>query len=156
LTAEQAREVSDKKIVVIPTKSIAQGISAVISFNQEMDVEENRKSMLEAMERIKSGEITFAIRDSESKMGKIARNDVIGICNGEIRAIGRDLVETSLDLIGSMVREEDEILTIYKGEGSSDQDTELLADRIKKIYPHLEVEVHEGSQPLYPYLFSLE
>ncbi|WP_176229945.1 DAK2 domain-containing protein [Candidatus Hakubella thermalkaliphila] len=156
LTAEQAGKVSDKKMVVIPTKSIAQGISAVLSFNQEMDVEENRKSMLEAMERVKSGEITFAIRDSESKIGKITRHDVIGICNGEIRAIGRDLVETSLDLIGSMVGEEDEILTIYKGEGSSDEDTELLADRIKKLYPHLEVELHEGGQPLYPYLFSLE
>ncbi|MBT9171070.1 MAG: hypothetical protein DDT18_01433 [Actinobacteria bacterium] len=156
LTAEQAGKVSDKKMVVIPTKSIAQGISAILSFNQEMDVEENRKSMLEAMERVKSGEITFAIRDSESKIGKITRHDVIGICNGEIRAIGRDLVETSLDLIGSMVGEEDEILTIYKGEGSSDEDTELLADRIKKLYPHLEVELHEGGQPLYPYLFSLE
>lgn len=156
LTAEQAGKVSDKKVLVIPTKSIAQGISAILSFNQEMDVEENRKSMLEATERVKSGEITFATRDSESKMGKITRNDVIGICNGEIRAIGRDLVETSLDLIGSMVGEEDEILTIYKGEGSSDQDTELLADRIKKLYPYLEVEVQEGGQPLYPYLFSLE
>ncbi|MDW7670844.1 MAG: DAK2 domain-containing protein [Bacillota bacterium] len=156
MAANQAKALSTKAITVIPTKTVPQGISAVLAFNPEAAVEDNETAMNQAIGVVRTGQVTFAVRDTEMNGLAIQKGAMIGLADKEILAAGKDVTQVSLDLVGKMVREGDEILTVYYGEEISEFMAIDLEEKLTEIYPDLEVEVYYGGQPLYYYIFSLE
>ncbi len=156
MAANQARDITDKKVTVIPTKTIPQGIAAILAFNPEEDAEENAKAMTKVIKEVKTGQVTYAVRDTSFKEITIIKDELIGLSNQEIRSAGKDLQKVASELIEQMVSEEDELLTIYYGEDVEPEDAKKLQKLLETAYPDLEVELYEGGQPLYYYIFSLE
>jgi uncharacterized protein len=156
MAANQAKALSTKAITVIPTKTVPQGISAVLAFNPEAALEDNETAMNQAIGLVRTGQVTFAVRDTEMNGLTIQKGAMIGLADKEILAAGKDVTQVSLDLVGKMVRKGDEILTVYYGEEVSEVMAIDLEEKLTQIYPDLEVEVYYGGQPLYYYIFSLE
>ena len=157
LAANQAKYMTeDKKIVVIPTKTIAQGITAVINYVPEKSVEDNEKDMTEEISRVKTGQITYAVRDTHIDDKEIHEGDIMGIGDAGILAVGKDIAETTKAMMAELVDEDSEIIGIYYGEDISEEDAQKLGDELAALYPNTEVEVHEGVQPIYYYVISVE
>lgn len=156
LTATQAAKISKKDVIVIPTKTIPQGISAVLNFNKDLTLEENLKNMEEAYKKIKSGEITIAVRNANLLVGEIKKGDVIGLFDGKIKVVSDNVVSATLELIKDMIDENDSIITFYTGKDSKEEDNEKIKMEILKNYPNLDIEFHNGGQPFYNYIFSCE
>ena len=157
LAAEQARELTkDKKIVVIPTKNIPQGISAMINFVEGMTAEENEKAMTEGLSEVKSGQITYAVRDTSIDGKEIKAGDIMGLSDKTIETVGTDIVATTVDLLRKMMDEESEIVTIYYGEEGSEEDAGKIAEAVERMDSDVEVEIHYGGQPIYYYFVSVE
>lgn len=156
LTAKQSIELSSKEAVVIPTRSIPEAFSALLAFDEDKALGENERKMSEALAGVKTGEITRATRNSSSPIGSIKKGDFIGISNSQIAAIDTSLLEVSLKLISSMIDEENEVVTILTGKGISGDEKKELVKKLSEKYPEVEVEVHEGSQPLYPLIVGVE
>ncbi|MGE5592536.1 MAG: DAK2 domain-containing protein [Betaproteobacteria bacterium] len=156
LTADKVREFVDKTISVVPTKTIPQGVAALVAFNAAADVSANERAMREALANVSTGEVTYAVRSSSMNGFSIDQNDIIGIKDGEICAAGKDRDEVAMSLASQMVTEESSLLTIYYGQDVHASDAQALAERLSDIYPHCEVEVHYGGQPLYYYIMSAE
>lgn len=156
LTAEKVREFVDKIISVVPTKTIPQGVAALVAFNAASDIAANERAMNEALGHVSTGEVTYAVRSSSVNGFTIDQNDIIGIKDGEICAAGKDRDEVAMSLASQMVTEESSLLTIYYGQGVRAPEAQALAERLSDIYPHCEVEVHYGGQPLYYYIMSAE
>ena len=157
LAAEQARDLTeDKKIVVLPTKTIPQGISAMIGYMPEASVDENAENMKDAYQDIASGQVTYAVRDTSIDGKEIHNGDIMGINDGGIAAVGKDLMETTIDLLSTMVDEDSELICLYYGADVSKQDADALSDEIEEKFPEYEVEVNFGGQPIYYYMISVE
>lgn len=156
LAAEQAAQMSDKEVHVIPTKNVAMGIAAAVAFQPELDSAENVKRMNDAAQRVKTGTITYAVRDSEYEALHIKEGDIIGLCNGKIHCSGKNAREVALELMRELVTDNDELITIYYGKDTSSKDAESLSEEIAKLYDHCDVETHMGGQSLYYYLISVE
>lgn len=157
LAANQAADLSEeKKIHVIPTKTIPQGISALINFIPEQSAEENAERMTEELANIKSGQITYAVRDTVIDDKEIKENDYMGIGDDGILAVGADMNETLFEMIDQLVDEESGIISLYYGEDVSEEDAQALADQLQEKYEDLEVEVNNGGQPIYYYILSVE
>ncbi|RQD70347.1 MAG: DAK2 domain-containing protein [Tindallia sp. MSAO_Bac2] len=156
MAANQAREITDKNVTVIPSKTIPQGIAAILSFNQDRDPGYNEESMNASIKEVRTGQVTYAVRDTSFKGMTIVKDELIGLSDKEIRSAGKDLQKVATELIDQMTSEEDEILTIYYGEDVSLEEATKLQEILESKYPELEVEVYEGGQPLYYYIFSLE
>lgn len=156
LTADRVREFVDKTISVIPTKTIPQGVAALVAFNAASDIAANERAMNEALGHVSTGEVTYAVRSSSVNGFTIDQNDIIGIKDGEICAAGKDRDEVAMSLASQMVTEESSLLTIYYGQEVRAPEAQALAERLSDIYPHCEVEVHYGGQPLYYYIMSAE
>ncbi len=156
LAAQQAAELSDKEVHVIPTKNVAMGISAAVAFQPELPSDENIRRMEEAAERVKTGMITFAVRDSEYASMHIKEGDIIGLYNGKIQFTGKDVHEVAMELMKVLVTDEDELITIYYGKDTSKENAEALCSEIAELYDACDVEMHMGGQPLYYYLISVE
>ena len=157
LAANQAAELSEeKKIYVIPTKTIPQGISALINFIPEQSAEENADRMTGELCNVKSGEITYAVRDTVIDDKEIKENDYMGIGDDCLLAVGAELNETLLAMIDELVDEESGIISLYYGEDVSEEDAQALADQLQEKYEDLEVEVNDGGQPIYYYILSVE
>ena len=157
LAAEQAKSlVEDKKIIVIPTKTVPQGISAVIAFNPEVSAEENAEAMTEALSYVKSGQVTYAVRDTSFEGHEIHESDIMGISDHGIVAVGQDIDETTLSMIDTMVDDESGLLSIYYGSDVTEEQAQGLAARFTEKYPLVDVEVHNGGQPIYYYVVSVE
>ena len=156
MAANQAKIISSKNIIVIPTKSVPQGISALIAFNIDADARINEEAMLEALKNIKTAQVTYAVRDTTFNDIVIAKGDIIGMGNGDIKAAGKDLVEVSKKLLSELVSEEDEIITVYYGQDVAENDANKFAQELEKIFPNCDIELYDGGQPLYYYLFSIE
>ncbi len=157
LAAEQARElVEDKEIIVLPTKTIPQGISAVISYVEEESVESNTEAMKESIEAVKTGQITYAVRDTSVDGKEIHVGDIMGIGDTGIKAVGKEIDETALELLDSIVEEDSEIICLYYGEEVKEADAERLTARIQEKYPECDVELQYGGQPIYYYVMSVE
>lgn len=157
LAANQAADLSEeKKIHVIPTKTIPQGISALINFIPEQSAEENAERMTEELANIKSGQITYAVRDTVIDDKEIKENDYMGIGDSGILAVGTDMNETLFEMIDQLVDEESGIISLYYGEDVSEEDAQSLADQLQEKYEDLEVEVNNGGQPIYYYILSVE
>lgn len=157
LAAEQARELTeDKNIVVIPTKNIPQGIAAMINYVEGMSAEENELAMTEGLGEVKSGQVTYAVRDTSIDGKEIKAGDIMGLSDKTIEAVGTDVVDTTVELLRQLMDEESELVTIYYGEEGSEEDAQKIAEAIEKIDEDVEVEIHYGGQPIYYYFVSVE
>lgn len=156
LTAEQAATLTRKEVLVLPTKSIPEAFSALLAFDESKSLAENAREMEEAINRIKSGEVTIAVRDSKCKTGQIKKGDFIGLFDHEIKVSGKDFIKTAVKLIRSMVEEKDENIMLLTGSDVEPHQAEKLKKEIEKICHHCEVELHHGKQPLYHLIVSVE
>lgn len=157
LAANQARDLTeDKEIVVVPTKTVPQGISAIISFVPEKNGEENLKAMMEAVSRVKTGQITYAVRDTRIDDKEIHEGDIMGIGDSGILAVGKTKEEVAKETIASMMDEDGEIISLYYGADTEEAEAEALAEELKALYPDCEIEVNQGGQPIYYYIISVE
>lgn len=157
MAAEQAAEMADSEVAVIPTKTIPQGMSAMLGFNPEADLDTNKEEMTSLMSEVKTGQITYAVRDTQIDGLDIEKDHFMGIADGKISATDKDAVTTAKALLNQMIDEdEDEILTILTGEGVDDKDVAELEAYVEETFEDLEVEIHHGGQPIYSYIFSIE
>jgi DAK2 domain fusion protein YloV len=157
LAAEQAKAMTkDKNIVVIPSKTIPQGIAAVINFVSGKSIEENEASMVEAMGRVKTGSVTYAVRDTKIDGLEIKNGDYMGLDDKTIKSTGSDIEQVTYDLVDTMVEEDSELISIYYGEEANEDDAQKIADSLMDKYDYLDVEVHAGNQPVYYYVISVE
>ena len=155
MAANQAVDlVEDKQIIVIPTKTIPQGITALVNYIPDHSAEENKEQMMAEIENVKTGQVTYAVRDTEIDGKTIKQNDFMGIGDKSILSVGTDLKATTLEMVDAMVDEDSAIVSIYFG---SDEDSaNELAAAIEEKYPDVEVEVNDGGQPIYYYVISVE
>lgn len=157
LAAQQAKAlVEDKEIIIIPTKTVPQGISALIAFETECSVEENEAAMTEMMNGVKTGEVTYAVRDTTIDGKQIKVNDIMGIDDDGIQEVGKDVQEVTMGLLRSMVDEDSELICIYYGEETPEEKALELSKKAEELYPDCEVQVEYGGQPIYYFLLSVE
>lgn len=156
MTAEQAAEVSDRDVRVIPTKSVPQGLSALFSFNAMNDADRNQKEMTESISQVKSGQITKSIRDTAIDGIDIKKDDIMGLVENKIVSSGDSLEETLISVTSQMVDNDTEMVTIISGEEAEASCTDALVSYIEEKFPEVETEVHEGKQPLYHYIIAAE
>ena len=157
LAANQAAEIEEEKqVIVIPTKTIPQGISALISFDETATAEANQAGMEDAITAVKSGQVSYAVRDTSIDGKEIKTGDYMGIDDVGIQAVGQDITEVVKDLIGAMADEDSELLSIYYGSDVEEEKANALVEAVQAAYPDFEVEAHAGGQPIYYYILSLE
>ena len=154
--ANQAAELSGKDVRVIPTKNVAMGIAAAIAFQDDHDPDENVKRMDEAAQHVKTAMVTYAIRDSEYNGIQIKQGDIIGLHNGQIEYSGSSIHDVVMEMMKNIITDEDELITVYYGADVSEADAEAISSDIEKSYDFCDVECHNGGQPLYYYLISVE
>ena len=157
LAANQAQALTeDKKIIVIPTKTVPQGIAAIISFDPTASAEDNKENMKEALSMVKTGQITYAVRDTHIDDKEIKEGNIMGIGDDSILAVGEDIAEITKETIDLMADEETELISVYYGEDITEEDANALGEELQEKYPDCEVEVYEGGQPIYYYVVSVE
>ena len=157
MAANQAVDlVEDKQIIVIPTKTIPQGITALVNYIPDHSAEENKEQMMAEIENVKTGQVTYAVRDTEIDGKTIKQNDFMGIGDKSILSVGTDLRATTLEMVDAMVDEDYAIVSIYFGSDSDEDSANELAAAIEEKYPDVEVEVNDGGQPIYYYVISVE
>lgn len=157
LAANQARDLTkDKEIIVIPTKTVPQGITAVINFAPDEDVHTNEETMTEAIQTVKTGQVTYAVRDTKINDKEIHEGDIMGIGDEGILAVGTSIIETAKELLAELVTEESELISIYYGEDISEEEAEKFIADVEETYPDLDVDAHCGGQPIYYYVMSVE
>ena len=157
LAANQARDLTeDKNIIVIPTKTIPQGITALISYVPDKTVEQNTEEMLEAVQNVKTGQITYAVRDTRIDDKDIRQGDIMGIGDHGLLAVGPGIEDITVAALQEMVDEDSEIISVYYGQEVSEEDAEHLEERLSELYPDFDIEIHNGGQPIYYYVVSVE
>ncbi len=157
LAANQAADIEeDKNIIVIPTKSVPQGISAMIGFVAEDTPENNKESMIEAMSEVKSGQVTYAVRDTSVDGFSIKNGDIMGIDDEGIKAVGDDIENVTLNLLEEMTDEDSGLISIYYGSDVNEENADKLKRKVEESYPDLDIEVNYGGQPIYYYIVSVE
>ena len=156
MAANQAKELSDKNIVVIPTKNTPQGFTSLVSFNGEATVEENESAMIEALTLVKSGQITYAVRDTVINDVEVNEGNIIGIAEGKLQAAGDSVDEITTKLVENLVDEDSAIITLFYGEDVSEEEANKLRDELEEKFEDIDVELYYGGQPLYYYLISVE
>ena len=157
LAANQAKSlVEEKEIIVIPTKTVPQGITAIINFMPDADAKTNEEAMLEEIKNVKTGQMTYAVRDTHIDDKEIHEGDIMGIGDSGILAVGKDLEETTKEMIANLVDEDSELISIYYGEEVSEEEAEKFAGEITELYPDVDVDIQFGGQPIYYYVLAVE
>lgn len=156
MAANQAAEMSDKDIYVIPTTTIQQGIACATVFNFDSEAQENFESLNNTIEEIKTGAVTYAVRDTEIDGINIKEGNMLGLVEGKIKEVGEDKKEVASKVIKDMVDEDSELITVYYGEEVSDEDADDFQNELQKEYEELDIQVYKGNQPLYYFLISVE
>lgn len=157
LAANQAKAlVEDKEIIVIPTKTVPQGITAIINFMPDADAKMNEETMLEEIQRVKSGQVTYAVRDTHIDDKEIHEGDIMGIGDKGILAVGKGIEETTKAMLEQLVDEESELISLYYGEEVKEEDADQLIQEIEELYPDVDVDAHFGGQPIYYYVLAVE
>jgi uncharacterized protein len=156
MAAQQAADVSDEEIYVIPSKTVPQGLSALLAFNPSTDVKTNESAMMDALQHVKTGQITFAVRDTQIDGLEIEKDDFMGISEGKIVIKNKDKENAAKDLLSQMLDEDSEILTIIYGEDVTEEEVTSLTQFVEENFADVEIEVHNGGQPLYSFIFSIE
>ena len=157
LAANQAKSlVKDKEVIVIPTKTVPQGITAIINFVPDMSAEENEEVMLEEIKRVKTGQVTYAVRDTSFDGKEIHVNDIMGIGDAGIISVGKEVEATTLEMLAELVDDESELVSVYYGSDVSEEEAEALTEKIQELYPDVDVDTHFGGQPIYYYVLAVE
>ena len=157
LAANQAKALTkDKDIIVIPTKTVPQGITAVINYVPEKSVEDNEKDMTEEISRVKTGQITYAVRDTHIDDKEIHEGDIMGIGDHGMLAVGKEVAAVAKETVEQMVDDETELISIYYGEGFTEEEAEALAGELEEQYDYCDIEVNCGGQPIYYCIISVE
>ena len=157
LAANQAQSLTDDKdIIVIPTKTVPQGITAIISYMPEADVDTNIEALEEAIKNVKTGQVTYAVRDTHIDDKEIHEGDIMGIGDQGILAVGQSVEETTKEMLAQLVDEESELISLYFGQDVLEEDAENFAQEVEALYPDVDVDVHKGGQPIYYYVLSVE
>lgn len=156
MAANQAKELSDKNIIVIPTKNVAQAFATLVTFDADADVSENEANMMEALSSVKSGQVTYAVRDTVINDVEVKEGNIIGIAEGKLLSAGNKVEEITTDLIEKLVGEDSAIITLFYGEDTDEKEAEALRDSLEEKFEDIDVELHYGGQPLYYYLISVE
>ena len=156
MAANQAASVVDEQVFVIPAKTVPQGMSALLAFNPDQEAEANEANMLSAIQQVKSGQVTFSVRDTHIDGKDIKKGDFMGILNGTIIGTSENQLSAAKMLLAEMIGEDDEIVTILYGEDASQEEAEQLEAFLSEKYEEIEVEIHNGKQPLYSYIVSAE
>ena len=155
LAANQAQSLTDDKdIIVIPTKTVPQGITAIISYMPEADVDTNIEALEEAIKNVKTGQVTYAVRDTHIDDKEIHEGDIMGIGDRGILAVGQSVEETTKEMLAQLVDEESELISLYFGQDVLEEDAENFAQEVEELYPDVDVDVHMGGQPIYYYVLS--
>ena len=142
--------------MVVPTKTIPQGITAMISYVPEKNSAENTEAMLQAIEHVKTGQITYAVRDTRIDDKEIHEGDIMGIGDAGILAVGQSVEETTKEMLADLVDEDTELISLYYGQDVLAEDAERFSAEIEELYPDVDVDVHSGGQPIYYYVLSVE
>mgnify|MGYP000471782893 FL=1 len=156
MAANQAKELSDKNIIVIPTKNVAQAFATLVTFDADADVAENEANMMDALSTVKSGQVTYAVRDTVINDVEVKEGNIIGIAEGKLLSAGENVAEITTDLVEKLVDEDSAIITLFYGEDTSEEDAEALRNELEEKFEDIDVELHYGGQPLYYYLVSVE
>ncbi|KYH35905.1 dihydroxyacetone kinase subunit DhaL [Clostridium tepidiprofundi DSM 19306] len=156
MSASQASELADKNVVVIPSKTIPQGITALTVFDFNSDLDENIKNMNEAIGMVSTGAVTYAVKDTETDGKVIKQGDILGLIEGKIQEIGKDVFNVCSDMIEKMVNEHSELITLYYGEDCKSEDVEKFVKELEEKYSDLDIQYYEGKQPLYYFIVSVE
>ena len=157
MAANQSRDLTeDKEIIVIPSKTVPQGIAAVINFSADAGVKENEEVMMEAIANVKTGQVTYAVRDTHIDDKEIHEGDIMGIGDTGILAVSTSIDSTTKEMLAQLVDEDSELISIYYGEDVSDEDAEHLIAEIEELYPDQDVDAHRGGQPIYYYILAVE
>ena len=157
LAANQAQSLTkDKDILVVPTKTVPQGITAVISYMPEADVDSNLEAMKEGIKNVKTGQVTYAVRDTHIDDKEIHEGDIMGIGDQGILSVGQSVEETAKDMLAQMVDDDSELISLYYGQDILAEDAEKFAAAIEEIYPDVDIDLHSGGQPIYYYVISVE
>jgi uncharacterized protein len=156
MAAQQAADVTEEEVVVIPSKTVPQGMTALLAFNPSASLQANEETMVEALKHVKTGQITFAVRDTSIEGLSIEKDDFMGINEGKIVVKNKNKLAAAKELLENMIDEDSEILTILQGEETNEQEVEELVSFIEEIFEDLEIEIHKGQQPLYSFIFAIE
>lgn len=157
LAANQAQSiVKDKKVLVVPSKTIPQGITAIINFDENAAPEENLENMTCEMKNVKTGQVTYAVRDTSMDGKEIKQNDIMGIGDKTILSVGSDIEGVTLDMLSQLITEESELISVYYGEDVTEEQVGSLTLKLEESYPELDLEIHSGGQPIYYYIVSVE
>lgn len=156
LAADQAAEVCDVDAVVVPSKTISQGMAAMLGFSKDADLEENKEAMTDELDTVISGQVTIAVRDTTIEGREIKKDDYMGIVDGNIVVTNPDRKEAAIEMVKAMLDEDSEIVTIIYGEDGNKEEAEAIETAVSELDEDLEIEIHEGNQPVYPYLISVE
>lgn len=156
MAAEQAAEVAEIPVAVVPSRTISQGMTALLAFNPEATLNENKEQMTEMLENVVSGSVTHAIRDTSIDGIEITKGDFLGMVDGKIVVSKPQILAVCMDTLQAMMDEDTEIITIIIGEEGSESQAKEIEAALLAINDELEIEIHQGDQPVYPYLFSAE
>jgi len=156
LAAEQSKTLTDKNLIVVPTKSIPQGIACMLAFNPSDEADKNLENMISALESVKTGQITYAVRDSKFEDKEIKEGNILGMIDGKISIVGDDIQTTCNELLELMVDEDSSVITIFYGADTDMEEAQKLAEYAEEKFPDCDIELHNGGQPLYYYLISVE
>ena len=157
LAANQAKSlVEEKNVIVIPTKTVPQGITAIINFMPESSVEENEEVMMDAIQCVKTGQVTYAVRDTSLDGKEIHKDDIMGIGDAGIISVGAEIEATTLEMLAELVDEDSELISIYYGEDITEDDASALTEKVEELYPDVDVDTHFGGQPIYYYVMAVE
>ncbi len=156
MVAQQVQKLCAKEVAVIGTRTIAQGFAALVAFNPAADFDDNIHAMEASLKQVKSGEVTYAIRDTTVGDNEVSRGSYLGLYDGRLCSAGEELAPAALDLISLMLDKDDELVTVLYGKGIQRSEAEALANAVENTYPHVEVELKYGGQPIYYYILSIE
>ena len=157
LAANQAKSlVKDKEVIVIPTKTVPQGITAIINFVPDMTAEENEEAMMDAIQYVKTGQVTYAVRDTRIDDKEIHKDDIMGLGDSGILAVGTDIAGTTKEMLAELVDDDSELISVYYGAEVSEEDAMKLTEELEELYPNVDIDTHLGGQPIYYYVISVE
>ena len=157
LAANQAKDLTeDKEIIVIPTKTVPQGVTAIINFMPDQDAKANEEMMCEEIQNVKTGQVTYAVRDTHIDDKEIHEGDIMGIADQGIVAVGESVEKVSLEMLQTLVDEYTSLISLYYGEDVQEEDASKLAEEVEALYPEIDIDLHLGGQPIYYYVMSVE
>jgi dihydroxyacetone kinase-like predicted kinase len=154
--AQQLDGLTDRSVRVVPTHSVVEALAALVVYDEDVSLDANVVAMAEAAARVHAGDVTRAVRAASAACGPVAAGDWLALAGGDIAAIGASQADAAIALVDHLVAEDSELVTVLVGEDASSRDTDRVRDHLRREHPHVEVEIHEGDQPLYPYLIGVE